>query len=197
MIRKTLAMAFAITGVVAFVTPAISGHQNKEPWGSPTGSKFSVNYGFFDSRYPDPIIRHQHTGLDLNASAGDPVYAPVTGWIVVNNTDVAVGNARLVFRDNATREEHVLGHISSSLPVCSWIPCRLIRKGEKIGTVKTWIVNGKSNAHVHWGVHKYSVSQGSAGAGWNWGQAPLSATRAQAVAKGWIDMNQHIANLRR
>jgi len=188
---------------LALITSAQGGHQNRQPWTSPTGTKLSINYGFFDSRYPDSVIRNQHAGLDIRAGAGDAVYAPVTGWIVTNETrDQAVGNSRIVLRDHRTGEEHVLGHISSTLAVCARIPCRLIAQGERVGRVREWLVrrpNGtyRDNAHLHWGVHRTSVAAGSTGSGWNWGQAPLGATRSQALTKGWVDMDQHIGSLRR
>jgi murein DD-endopeptidase MepM/ murein hydrolase activator NlpD len=136
-----------------------------------------ISSGFFDPQYPRTEHR-QHLGADFLAPTGSPVYAPVEGDIVVNNTAASdVMDAYLVIRSGGG-VEHVLGHIASGLSARSHV-----KAGQQVGTIRPW--PGQPNrSHVHWGVNRFGVLQAMRG-GWGWGRAPEQATRAEAEARGW------------
>ena len=134
-----------------------------------------ISYGYFDPAYARAENR-QHLGVDLRASAGARVSSPVEGDVVINNTSAAdVMQAYMVIR-TASGEEHVLGHLSSSLGVGTHVTA-----GQRIGTVREW----PGNSHLHWGKNRKGVAQASKD-GWGWGRAPAAATRAQATSRGWV-----------
>lgn len=145
-----------------------------------------VNYGYFDPAYWKGETlknRRQHLGVDLRANAGNAVYSPVTGIVITNKTSstTPVGEAYLVIRA-ANGEEHVLGHIWSTLN-----PGARVLAGLQVGTVRTW----PNNTHLHWGVNRGKISSVSVGS-WGWGRAPYEATAAQAKAKGWVNINSYV-----
>jgi hypothetical protein len=145
------------------------------------GAPPNISATFYDQAYPsswDPPA--QHLGVDLPAPLGTKVVSPVTGTVVSNNTAVAEPfNQRIVIRDEQTGYEHVLGHLASSLATG-----HAVAMGDPVGV----IVAAGTRPHVHWGVNVHGV-QGAIDVprGWGWGRAPLSSSREQAGARGWVD----------
>lgn len=134
-----------------------------------------ITYGYFDPAYARSENR-QHLGVDFRAPRRTPVFAPVDGVIVTNNTSASeVMQAYLVIR-TAHGVEHVLGHISSSLVVGAPVTA-----GQEVGRVRPWA----GNSHVHWGVNRTGVAQAMQG-DWGWGRAPANATRSDAARRGWV-----------
>lgn len=132
----------------------------------------------------------QHLGTDFAAPAGSTVVAPVTGKIVLFDARPtrAAGEAFLVIKDAQTGEEHVIGHISSSLANGADVV-----KGRPIGSVKD---QGRAS-HVHWGFNLGSVQKARQHTSrclrdgtvqscpWGWGKAPYEATESEVRAQGW------------
>ena len=138
-----------------------------------------ISAGFFDPGYP-PSQSRQHLGTDFVAPAGTPVFAPIGGKILRNRTDAPdVMEAYLVIRA-PDGVEHVLGHIASPLKEGA-----TVKAGEQVGTIRSWL-REPGRSHVHWGVNRLGIVQAMTG-GWGWGRAPVSTTRAQAQARGWVD----------
>lgn len=142
-------------------------------------SPVRVNSGFFDRNYP-PEQSRQHLGVDLAAAVGVQAHAPVSGRVMTNRTnDPNVMQAFLVIR-GSDGTEHVLGHIASSLRVGAFVQI-----GQSVGIVRAW-PGCPTCSHVHWGINRKGIGQAAWG-DWGWGRAPLTATRAQAAARGWVD----------
>lgn len=137
-----------------------------------------VSSGFFDANYP-PSQNRQHLGTDFTAPVGTAVFSPVDGTIVTNATNATdVMEAYLVIR-SGSGPEHVLGHIASSLRAGA-----AVRAGQQVGTIRAW-PGQPGRSHVHWGINRLGVAQAMRD-GWGWGRAPVTATRSQAQAKGWV-----------
>ena len=137
-----------------------------------------ISSGYFDPNYP-PAFNRQHLGVDMLSTVGSPVYAPVSGRVVTNMTSAAdVGQAYLVIR-GTDGVEHVLGHIASNLSVGA-----SVRAGQQVGTVRSW-PGEPGRSHVHWGINRLGVAQAMTG-DWGWGRALVTATQAQAAARGWV-----------
>jgi murein DD-endopeptidase MepM/ murein hydrolase activator NlpD len=143
-------------------------------------------HGFFDPVYRASENR-QHLGVDLPARSGTPVVSPVDGVITANRTTgVAAGSAFLVIRETSTGAEHVLGHVTSTIQPGT--TAASVNRGEFVGTVSDW----GTNSHVHWGLNIRGVPrsvQSGPGGNWGWGRAPASATESQALARGWVNLN--------
>lgn len=132
----------------------------------------------------------QHLGADFRASVGATVYAPVKGKVVMVDAGASKDPALayLVIKDSQTGEEHVLGHISSSL-----------RRGDSVakGAVVGYVRNQGSNTHIHWGFNLGSVEKATQrvtkcqrdgkmkNCEWGWGKAPFEATEQQVREMGW------------
>lgn len=137
-----------------------------------------VSSGYFDPNYP-PTENRQHLGVDFLAPTGTDVFAPAGGKIVANRTsDPDVMQAYLVIHGD-DGNEHVLGHIASSLAVG-----RSVRAGEKVGTIRAW-PGQPGRSHVHWGINRKGIMQAMS-PDWGWGRAPVTATKAQAQTRGWV-----------
>lgn len=169
-------------------------------WTFPTSSK-KINYGFFDAKYNDGenlTNRRQHLGLDLKASTSTPIYAPVTGYIIYNNTqgkNVVPFESYIVIKDEVTGFEHVLGHISATRAACSTFPkcssATKVSKGVVVGYPRYMVdASGREITHAHWGVNCSTVA-GAMGGDWGWGRAPYSATIAQATGpnRRWLNLS--------
>lgn len=147
-----------------------------------------VSSGFFDPNYP-PDEQHQHLGIDLLGSVGTSVVAPEEGEVVFNNTATAtatVDEAYLVIR-NANGGEHVLGHIVSPLRIGAHVVA-----GQEVGTIREW-PGQPGRSHLHWGVNALGVSQAMRD-GWGWGRAPITATEAEALVRGWVNFNSLVSS---
>ncbi|WP_299829291.1 M23 family metallopeptidase [uncultured Roseobacter sp.] len=135
---------------------------------------------FFDESYPDdPAAKSpaQHLGVDIPVPSGSAVLSPVSGVLISNQTDPDdPWNSRVVIRAE-NGDEHVLGHINSSIKAQTSIDI-----GDPVGTILT----AGSGPHLHWGVNTIGV-QGAMGGGWGWGRAPVTTTLSEANKKGWID----------
>ncbi len=147
---------------------------------SPLGeATLNISAGFFDTSYPgawNPPA--QHLGSDLPAPEGTQVVSPVAGTILLNRTGRADAFEKyLIVRSATGDQEHVFGHINSSLSEGDEV---------EIGTPLGTIVSAGTGSHVHWGINTAGVLE-SLGSGWGWGRAPLSATVEQAADRGWID----------
>ena len=119
--------------------------------------------------------------------------SPVNGTVVVAYAEAsrAAEDAYLVIRDTQTREEHVLGHVQSSLGVGS-----VVKKGDPVATVR----DQGSNTHFHWGFNTRSVVRATQyrstclrgnrmqSCEWGWGMAPYEASRSEIVAQGWANV---------
>lgn len=143
------------------------------------GGQAPISVGFFDPDYPKAWSPPaQHLGIDIPAADGEEVLAPVSGIVVINETDRSEPfQMYLVIRDAITGEEHVLGHIESQLPVTA-----LVVAGDVVGIVR----RAGTGPHLHWGINTIGVAQ-SMGSGWGWGRAPQHSSRADAFARGWVD----------
>jgi murein DD-endopeptidase MepM/ murein hydrolase activator NlpD len=178
-------LGFGVLGLTAITASVVSYAQSGSLWTVPV--KFErVNYGYFDPNYwkGDSVRdRRQHLGVDLRIGAGQPVYSPVKGTVVTNNTasNVPVGESYLVIRA-ANGEEHVLGHISSSRR-----PGSAVYAGLVVGTIRAW----PNNTHLHWGVNRGRIPSGVIG-GWGWGKAPYEATQPDAARRGWVNINSYV-----
>jgi murein DD-endopeptidase MepM/ murein hydrolase activator NlpD len=145
----------------------------------PTGnSQLTVSAGFFDPTYPaawNPPA--QHLGIDLPAPNGTTVRSPIVGEVVLNRTDREDAfNKYLIIRDKDGLE-HVFAHLDSSL-----VASQQVSVGDDIGA----IVSAGTGPHLHWGINQGSITS-TFTSSWGFGRAPLSATEADARAKGWID----------
>lgn len=169
------------------------GFQNGKSTPAPARPQVPVTTTGIGSEYFDPAYRQsegrQHLGVDLPAAAGAIVMSPVTGQVVVNQTMRSdIMQAYLVIKETGSGIEHVLGHLTSTLQ-----PGAKIGRGEAVGTVRPWA----GNSHIHWGANSRGVlaSMGSSPEGqWGWGRAPASVTRAQAAARGWIDLGPYVSS---
>jgi len=163
--------------------------------------------------YFDPIYRRtenrQHLGIDLpvrilrdRRGRLQPVnvISPVTGRVTRNWTNRSVNQAVLIIKEDTTRYEHVLGHITSSLRVGA-----TVRRGQVVGTVTRWITpNGTDNTHVHWGANRFTVATAErtaatrrsiselGGGEWGWGRAPSQSTTRHAFNRGWMDLINYV-----
>lgn len=169
-------------------------------WTDPVAG-MTLTCGFLDPNYIRTPCRangtqdarnswRQHLGADFRASAGTRVVAPVSGQIVISNASASTPAeaAYLVIRDSATREEHVLGHITSTLRVGA-----TVNRGDPVGSVANW----GSNSHLHWGFNVGSVVTAmqartpclrdgvTQSCQWGWGKAPYEATEQQVRSQGW------------
>lgn len=178
------------SGVPVAVTPhpvQTVTNTNVQPPAHPAASRISplgnatptVSATYFDPSYPQSWSPPaQHLGIDLPASSGETVVSPVAGTVVANNTNlVSAFEKHLIVQDAATGEEHVLGHIDSSLS-----PGTQLTVGQPVGTV----VTAGTGPHVHWGINARGVYR-SLGNGWGWGRAPHLSTREDAASLGWMD----------
>jgi murein DD-endopeptidase MepM/ murein hydrolase activator NlpD len=135
-----------------------------------------VSAGFFDAQYAREQNR-QHLGIDIPAEPGARVFAPVSGIIIANETSNSdIMKAHLIIRASSGAEQ-VLGHISSSLELGA-----RVTRGQVVGTVRDW---GR-NSHVHWGANSGNI-RAVLSSTWGWGRAPVSATKQEALSKGWIE----------
>jgi murein DD-endopeptidase MepM/ murein hydrolase activator NlpD len=169
-------------------------------WTDPVAG-MTLTCGFLDPNYIRTPCRangtqdarnswRQHLGADFRASAGATVVAPVTGTIVLFNASASTpaDAAYLVIRDSATREEHVLGHITSNLRLGA-----AVNRGAPVGTV----ANQGANSHIHWGFNLGSVQTAmqrstrclrdgvTQNCQWGWGKAPYEATEQEVRSQGW------------
>ena len=144
----------------------------------PVAGPRPISSGYFDPNYP-PSENRQHLGIDILAPTGTAVYAPVEGDIVTDRTgDPDVMQAYLVIRVRGG-VEHVLGHIASTVRVGAHV-----KAGQQVGTIRSWPGQPR-RSHVHWGINRIGVAQAMRG-DWGWGRAPVTATRADAAARGWV-----------
>jgi hypothetical protein len=132
----------------------------------------------------------QHLGTDFSAGKNATVLSPVKGKVVIfdAHTSKPAGEAFLVIRDTQTNEEHVIGHISSTLGVGS-----LVNKGDAIGKVR----DQGTATHVHWGFNIGSVQKAMQkrtwclrdkimqDCKWGWGMAPYEAVEREVREQGW------------
>jgi murein DD-endopeptidase MepM/ murein hydrolase activator NlpD len=119
----------------------------------------------------------EHLGTDFRAAADTKVVSPVSGVIVMSRASAGTDPfaAYIVIKDSLTNEEHVLGHVVSSLAVNT-----RVTRGQQVAIV----ANQGDNSHLHWGFNVTGVAP-ALSATWGWGRAPYRTTRDQAVAKGW------------
>lgn len=183
----------------AWLAAAPAAAQYDANWKFPTSSKI-VNYGFFDPRYNDGEAKadwRQHLGLDLKANTSTPIYAPVKGYIIFNNTqvkNVTPFESYIIIKDVATGFEHVLGHISATRVACGTYPkcsaSSLVYKGDIVGYPRYMVdKKGRQITHAHWGVNCSSVSAAKDSV-WGWGRAPYSATLVEATGKRrWLNLS--------
>lgn len=173
---------------------------SRPEWADPVAG-MTLTCGFLDPNYVRTPCRasgvqdarddwRKHLGADFRAPAGTTVVAPVSGEIVLFNaaSSTPAELAYLVVRDAATGEEHVLGHITSTLRRGA-----TVRKGEPIGKIANW----GTNSHLHWGFNLGSVASAMqktsrclrGGAtqtcAWGWGKAPYEATESDVRSQGW------------
>jgi murein DD-endopeptidase MepM/ murein hydrolase activator NlpD len=192
-LRRMLA---ACALVVAATTPAYG----RTDWTDPVAG-MTLTCGFLDPNYIRTPCRangtqdardswRQHLGADFRASAGTRVVAPVSGQVVLVNASASTPAelSYLVIRDSATREEHGLGHVTSTLRVGA-----TVNRGDPVGTVANW----GSNSHLHWGFNTGSVATAmqrstpclrggvTQSCPWGWGKAPYEATEQQVRSQGW------------
>ncbi len=169
---KALLMAVAViafAGISAVVAQAGS---------LPVAGPRPISSGYFDANYP-PSENRQHLGIDILAPVGTAVYAPVEGDVIVENTGVTdIMQAYLVIHAR-NGIEHVLGHITSTVRRGAHV-----QAGQQVGIIRAW-PGQPARSHVHWGVNTIGVAQAMRG-DWGWGRAPVTATRAEAAARGWV-----------
>ncbi|RNJ61499.1 MAG: hypothetical protein EDM03_15465 [Porphyrobacter sp. IPPAS B-1204] len=136
-----------------------------------------VSHPFYGERYAKEE-GVQHVGVDIDAAAGDSVFAPASGTLLTNVTARSdINEAYLIIRQEGTQFQHVVAHISSDLRVGA-----RVRQGDVIGTVRAW----SGNEHVHWGVFRGNMSATFDGV-WGFGRVPLNVSKADAMARGWMD----------
>jgi murein DD-endopeptidase MepM/ murein hydrolase activator NlpD len=191
---RTVFLAFAVAVTISSVAYA------RPEWIDPVRG-MALSCGFLDPNYIRTPCRssgsldsrdswRQHLGADFRTSVNATVVAPVTGRIVLFHAEPSwpAEEAFLVIRDAQTNEEHVIGHISSTLRSGAEVT-----KGNPIGTVR----DQGANTHVHWGFNLGSVaaamrytSRCSRGGRtqdcqWGWGKAPYEASEREVRAQGW------------
>ena len=191
---RTVFLAFAMA-----VTLSSAAYARPE-WVDPV-TGMTLSCGFLDPNYirtpcrstgskDDRDTWRQHLGADFRAPANATVVAPVTGKIVLFHADPSVPaeDAYLVIKDEQTNEEHVIGHISSTLTVGP-----TVTKGSAIGAVR----DQGANTHVHWGFNVKSVAAAMQHTSrclrggrvrdceWGWGKAPYEASEQEVRAQGW------------
>lgn len=140
---------------------------------------FRLAAGFLDPVHAARQER-QLLGVELHASAGTPVPAPIAGMIAGNRTgtDAPAGERWLILRDPETGREHIFGHLVSPLQ-----PGDSIGVGEPLGEIAA----GEGGGRVHWGINRLGIWQAvDAAAGWGWGTGPADASPAEVAARGWI-----------
>ncbi len=173
-------------------------------WADPLKTMTVVTCRFLDPYYINtpctsagkPDSRNewrQHLGTDFRARAEETVVSPVNGTVVVSHAEASrpAEEAYLVIRDAQTQEEHVLGHVQSSLAVGS-----VVKKGDPVATVR----DQGLNTHFHWGFNTRSVTRAmqyrspclrdnrTQSCSWGWGKAPYEASRSDIVGQGWANV---------
>lgn len=173
-------------------------------WADPLKSMTVVTCRFLDPYYINTPCTsggsqdarntwRQHLGTDFRARAGETVVTPVSGTVVISMAAASrpAEEAYLVIRDGQTGEEHVLGHVQSSLAVGA-----TVTKGVAVATVR----DQGGNTHLHWGFNTKGVASAlqyrstclrdgkTQSCAWGWGKAPYEATRSQVVGQGWANV---------
>jgi len=68
-----------------------------------------------------------------------------------------------------------------------------VMPGQEVGAVREWPGQPR-RSHLHWGVNALGVAQATRD-GWGWGRAPITATQADALARGWVNLNATLSSL--
>lgn len=149
------------------------------------GSPLVISAKFFDPRYPTSWDQGaQHLGIDLPAPKGTTVRSPIAGQVVLNQTAGTDAFKKYLIIKDQDGLEHVFGHLDSNLAARQQVEI-----GDGIGA----IVTAGTGPHVHWGINQGSITSTISGP-WGFGRAPLSATEADARAKGWLDPEDWFAS---
>lgn len=120
---------------------------NDKPDGSPFKNDQIVRITSHYGRQYHPIykVEQLHTGIDIKADLGTPIYATADGQVIVAKNDADWGN-HIHIKHSDTYETR-FGHMSS-LAVS---PNDMVKKGDLIGYVGN---TGKSTGpHLHYEVH--------------------------------------------
>lgn len=156
------------------------------------GTLTVVNEGaFFDPKYNNGVSEKlwaQHLGTDYKASGGTAVYAISDGIVTWTSASSADPYNAAVIVEQIDGAQIVYGHITSSLKVGD-----KVKKGNEIGTVRYTDSAYGYYAHLHMG---YNSKKGAAlpSGKWGWGRAPVSATKEEVIARGWVDITTILKN---
>jgi len=107
-------------------------------------SSITVTSDFGLRRLINDVPRRSHTGVDLRAAAGDTIFAPNNGRVVLSGDFYF--NGKTVVLDHGEGFYSMYFHLSTGLTEDG----ENVRRGEPIGLVGS---TGRSTApHLHWGI---------------------------------------------
>lgn len=105
----------------------------------------------------DSSPRNIHLGIDIWASAGTQVFAPISGVIhsfAYNNKDLDYGYTLILKHETKALKFHTLyGHLSAEF-FFTWQEGKRINKGEQIATIGKKEDNGGWLPHLHFQIIK-------------------------------------------
>jgi murein DD-endopeptidase MepM/ murein hydrolase activator NlpD len=119
-----------------------------KPTQSPLGSDklLKVTSGFGQRTHPISKVKKLHTGIDLAAETGTPIYATADGKIVLAQNDTNHGNYVLIQHSDVYETQY--SHMNYYIVLVG----EVVKKGQLIGYVGS---TGQSMApHLHYEIHE-------------------------------------------
>ena len=108
-----------------------------------------------------PERRTMHTGIDVFAPAGTPVYAPLPGRILhltYNADPLDYGHTLILHHDLGGQSFYTLyGHLAATLPGLH--PSGRVEPGQIIAHLGDWPENGGWAAHIHFQIMSSMLAQ--------------------------------------
>ncbi|HNP19457.1 MAG TPA: M23/M56 family metallopeptidase [Fulvivirga sp.] len=118
-----------------------------KPSMSPLGDgPFKVTSGFGMKMHPILKVEKMHTGVDLTAKSGTPIFATADGWVTLTKYDEAKGNFVQIKHSEVYTTQY--SHMASF----KVLQGEMVKKGQVIGYVGS---TGQSTGpHLHYEIHE-------------------------------------------